>query len=407
MCFTAYLAPFSDHPVLQERVLYVLESLPREVQRDFLDDRRFQITLDNFHPERGWSFLMPAPGVSGSGSRCIVLRLKLADASEPFAWYVIAHEFAHAYLRNGGWGEITDIEEAADAMAGTWGFKRPNPTRLILFTDLDGCLLNKHDYDWSAAAPTLQTLRARHIPVILNSSKTVPEMRQLASELGLAGNTFISENGSVICWGDEIGRGQFDSPSGKTEFIGASRDVILEVLKSLKSKFHFRSFADLGIDGVIGETQLSHDKAKSAMARQGTEPLLWDDSDEHRSQFEQALHSHQLTLTKGGRFWHVAGQTSKGDAMRRVAQRLSYLEGRTMTAAIGDSPIDQSMLDAADVPIGIPTAAGLGVTVDPGRGILPQQQGAAGWAEAVTELLSRIDKSASKKSRDCSIIRLD
>lgn len=125
MRFAAYLAPFSEHPVLQLRVLHVLQSLPREVQQDFLDDRRFRITLDNYHPERGWSFLMPAPGVGGKGSRCIVLRLKLADASELFAWYVIAHEFAHAYLRNGGWGEITDIEEAADAMAAAWGFRRP------------------------------------------------------------------------------------------------------------------------------------------------------------------------------------------------------------------------------------------------------------------------------------------
>lgn len=125
MRFAAYLAPFSEHPVLQARVLHVLQSLPRDVQHDFLDDLRFRITLDNYHPDHGWSFLMPAPGVSGNGSRCIVLRLKLADASEPFAWYVIAHELAHAYLRNGGWGEITDIEEAADAMAAAWGFQRP------------------------------------------------------------------------------------------------------------------------------------------------------------------------------------------------------------------------------------------------------------------------------------------
>jgi len=125
MSFAAYLTPFSEHPVLQERVLYVLERLPGEVQRDFLDDHRFRVTLDNYQPGQGWSFLMPAPGIGGNGSRCVVLRLKLADASEPFAWYVIAHEFAHAYLRNGGWGEITDIEEAADALAASWGFCRP------------------------------------------------------------------------------------------------------------------------------------------------------------------------------------------------------------------------------------------------------------------------------------------
>ena len=68
---------------------------------------------------------MACPSATNTVSRCVVLRRKLEHASEDFALYVIAHEFAHAYLRNGGWGEITDIEEAADALAASWGFKRP------------------------------------------------------------------------------------------------------------------------------------------------------------------------------------------------------------------------------------------------------------------------------------------
>lgn len=256
----------------------------------------------------------------------------------------------------------------------------PTATPLIIFTDLDGCLLNKHDYDWSPAAVTLETLRQRRIPVVMNSSKTVPEMAQLAEELGLSGQTFISENGSVIRW----------SPD-HTEVIGVPRTKILEVLKDLKTRFRFRSFADLGLDGVVNETQLPPQKAQQALDRQGTEPLLWDDTEERRAEFSKALHDHQITLTKGGRFWHVAGQTSKGKAMQIVAQSLGDGDTKTLLAGIGDSPIDQSMLDAADVPIGIRTAAGLNVTIPLPQGIVAEQQGAAGWAEAVTELLSRLD----------------
>ncbi len=125
MSFCAYLEPFSEYPVLQLRVLSVLEQLPSEVQRDFLEDPRFGVTIDNYEPGIGWSLWMPTPGTPGNGSRCVVLRPKLATASEQFAKYVIAHEFAHAFLRNGGWGDITDIEAAADAMAASWGFHRP------------------------------------------------------------------------------------------------------------------------------------------------------------------------------------------------------------------------------------------------------------------------------------------
>jgi len=103
----------------------VLHALPDHVQRDFLDDPRFRISIDNYVPGKGWTLWMATPGPIGSGSRCVVLRLKLSHCSEAFAHYVIAHEFAHAFLRNGPWGDILDVEEAADALAASWGFCRP------------------------------------------------------------------------------------------------------------------------------------------------------------------------------------------------------------------------------------------------------------------------------------------
>lgn len=125
MRFATLTEPFADYPVLHDRVHSVLQSLPGEVQRDFLDDPRFGTAIDNYEPGKGWSLLMSTPGPPGEGSRCVVLRPKLDTAPEEFAKYVIAHEFAHAFLRNGGWGEITDREEAADALAAFWGFHRP------------------------------------------------------------------------------------------------------------------------------------------------------------------------------------------------------------------------------------------------------------------------------------------
>jgi len=125
MEFAEYLEPFSEYPVLKQRILSVLKALPTDVQRDFLDDPRFGVTLYNYEPGKGWSLWMPTPGPPGEGSRRVVLKPKLDTTTEKFAKYVIAHEFAHAFLRNGGWGTITDIEEAADALAASWGFHRP------------------------------------------------------------------------------------------------------------------------------------------------------------------------------------------------------------------------------------------------------------------------------------------
>ena len=123
--FSAYLEPFADCKPLQQCLLNVLNALPEAVVRDFIEDPRFRVAMDQVVPGKGRTVLLASPGPVGEGSRCVVLKRRLADRSEAFACYIIAHEFAHAYLRNGGWGKITDNEEAADALAFSWGFCRP------------------------------------------------------------------------------------------------------------------------------------------------------------------------------------------------------------------------------------------------------------------------------------------
>lgn len=122
--FINYCEPFLSVPPLDARVHEVLCALPDEVQTDFLEDSSFRVTLEDLTPDGRWQMFMDFPGRHGV-SRCVVLRHKLATAPSAFALYIIAHEFAHAYLRNGGWGEITDPELAADALAASWGFPKP------------------------------------------------------------------------------------------------------------------------------------------------------------------------------------------------------------------------------------------------------------------------------------------
>ncbi|HAC9004228.1 TPA: HAD hydrolase family protein, partial [Salmonella enterica subsp. enterica] len=47
---------------------------------------------------------------------------------------------------------------------------------LLIFTDLDGTLLNSHTFEWQPAAPWLTRLHESGVPVILCSSKTAAEM---------------------------------------------------------------------------------------------------------------------------------------------------------------------------------------------------------------------------------------
>ena len=121
--FSRYLKPFPHLPLLAERVERVLASLPDEVKEDFLSDPYFKISLDDCEPGQGRTVRMPELGPQGT-SRCVVLKPRLEKCSDKFACYIIAHEFAHAFLHNGGWGEITDVELAADALAESWGWPK-------------------------------------------------------------------------------------------------------------------------------------------------------------------------------------------------------------------------------------------------------------------------------------------
>ena len=121
--FSRYIKTFPHLPNLSAWVTKVLEQLPEEVQQDFLTDPCFKVSLDDCEPGKGRTVRMPELSAVGT-SRCVVLKPRLEQCSEKFACYIIAHEFAHAYLHNGGWGEITDVELAADAMAESWGWPK-------------------------------------------------------------------------------------------------------------------------------------------------------------------------------------------------------------------------------------------------------------------------------------------
>lgn len=257
----------------------------------------------------------------------------------------------------------------------------PQPT-VVLFTDLDGCLLNKADYDFKPTLPVLARCVHMQIPVVFASSKTGAEMQHLAEEVGILRAPLICENGGLILWRDSDDR---------REVTGAPREEILTLLKTLKDEYRFRSFADLGLAGVIQATSLPENKAQLALDRHSTEPLLWDDSPEKLTAFGKRLTDAGLSFTKGGRFWHVAGQATKGGAMAKVAAAMAR-NSPVQTIAVGDSPIDQSMLDIADFPVGIPAPDGnRNVTVAPDKGRFASIDGALGWAKAIGGLLDQLE----------------
>jgi hypothetical protein len=118
-----FVASFRLDAHLHELVVEVLGALPSHVLEDLVGDSQF--LLADYEVIPGMGYQVPVRAPSRSPARSVVLKRTLKQRPRDFACYVIAHELAHAHLRNAGRWPGEDPERAADALAAQWGFPRP------------------------------------------------------------------------------------------------------------------------------------------------------------------------------------------------------------------------------------------------------------------------------------------
>jgi hypothetical protein len=116
-----WLEPFGLDAALRPHVAQVIVRLPDHVRDDLMRDPAF--LLCDYEPGAIAHIPMRLP--AKGGGRSVVLKRTLRRRPAAFVQYVIAHELAHAHLRNRGRWENDDPELAADSLAADWGFPRP------------------------------------------------------------------------------------------------------------------------------------------------------------------------------------------------------------------------------------------------------------------------------------------
>ena len=102
-----------------------------------------------------------------------------------------------------------------------------------------------------------------------------------------------------------------------------------------------------------------------------------------------------------GEFYHLMGNSDKGNAVTIVSRLFSEKYGRIRTVALGDSPNDIEMLQNVDVPVVVRKANGRyhPQVLKEVSGIRKADGiGPEGWNRAVLELLSR-DYHAVKQAK--------
>lgn len=255
----------------------------------------------------------------------------------------------------------------------------------VVFSDLDGTLLDHEDYSWAAALPALAQLRGLGVPVILATSKTASEVARIRSDMRLNQFPAIVENGAGIL-----------APREKAEGSGPDYERLRDILDSLPPRLRnrFLGFGDWDDEEVALQTGLPLPQARLARQRGYSEPGLWTGTPDDRHAFLAALAEHGVTARRGGRFLTLSFGGTKADRMSAILDGFTPEgETRPRSVALGDAPNDVEMLERADAGFVIlnPDAPEMPILAGErtGRILRSTKPGPAGWNEMILGLISR------------------
>jgi len=273
-----------------------------------------------------------------------------------------------------------------------------SPKKTVVFTDLDGTLLDASSYSFEAAIPALRLLRSKEIPLVVCSSKTRKEIEHYRKLLDNR-HPFITENGGGIF----IPAGYFRhdlTSSGmpwtkegiyKVINLGTRYERLREAMRELRSEgFDVTGFGDMTAEEVAEATGLALEEAEMAKERDFDEPFLFNGSKEEIKALEEAISKKGFSSTQG-RFFHILGDSGKGKAIAILAELYGKEFGCVITVGLGDSLNDAPMLECVDYPVLVKKPDGSHYPrIQIAKLIRTDGIGPEGWNDAVLGILREL-----------------
>jgi len=265
--------------------------------------------------------------------------------------------------------------------------------QFLIFSDLDGTLLDHKTYSFEEAKPALNALKLRDIPLIFCSSKTRPEI-EMYRELTGNDHPFISENGGGIYVPQDYETNSFDydtkTDGYKVIVLGTQYDTLVAVLNSVSQDtgIKVRSFSEMKISEISEYTGLDPSLAELSKMREYDEPFIILGNDEAAECIKQEIIGRGFNYTQGSMFHHIMGKNDKGKAVKRLVPIFKRRFPELSSAGLGDSLNDLPMLEAVDIPILVQKPDGKydqRISID--KLVHADGVGPVGWNRSVLELL--------------------
>lgn len=272
-------------------------------------------------------------------------------------------------------------------------------TSLLIFTDLDGTLLDFYSYSGEVSRPALNAIKRLNIPLVIATSKTGIEVEHLL-DIPCISKIFITENGSGIF----LPKG-FKIPEGMDSYVldnyqviqlGPSYSEVLSKISQAKraSGVQIKGFSAMNPGEIASLTGLDIESANRAKKRDFSEPFVFDGGKRDLGRFVEVINNLGLSCIKGDRFYHVIGNVDKGKAAKIILKiykdRFPGVNWKTI--ALGDSPNDVPLFRVVDLPILIRRPDNSYVELPNsirGRVIRTPNVGPQGWNDVMLDLLDK------------------
>lgn len=262
----------------------------------------------------------------------------------------------------------------------------------MVFTDLDGTLLDHHTYSFAEAQPGLELLRQHHIPLVFCSAKTRAEQVVYRNALRIR-DPFIVENGGAVF----VEQGYFKQPHDFSratdgfEVLEFARPcaAVREVLSAVREELQLPllGYGDMTLPEIVELTGLDERSAALAARREYEETVVTRLSDSDRGRFRAALARHGVMMTAGARFISISTANDKGRATQTLIEMFRRERGEIVTVGIGDSWNDAPLLSVTDLALQVQQPGGdwADLPVNGVRRI--NGVGPKGWTLAMSQLL--------------------
>ena len=220
--------------------------------------------------------------------------------------------------------------------------------KIIIFTDLDGTLLNEENFSFKQIITFIKNLlKLDNFFIFFISSKTKEEMINLRKKMNI-NVPLIYENGAGIY--DLKFCNLIKEPLKKN--IVLAKQKIKEIKKKtnlfrgLKSSVRFLDSMDIKeVKIILG---LPSDEIEFAIERKFSRLFLFNGDDSFLKNLKIQASENSLSINKGGRVYSISDNFTKADAFKFVKNKIKKNYPHSSFIGLGDSENDKKLLEAVD-----------------------------------------------------------